>query len=145
MSDMNDTDTPELPEAVTVNLPVGIPIDSVRARRIELVRCPTGRDLGRHTFTDLMMGDIKALSSVVPRLSSPYLHPKLIKEADGRDVNALCQGFAAFFEGVDMDGLATPSVPTPSTMTTPPTAMTSIRTIGSTASAVTSSPSPKAD
>ena len=66
MSDMNDTDTPELPEAVTVNLPVGIPIDSVRARRIELVRCPTGRDLGRHTFTDLMMGDIKALSSVVP-------------------------------------------------------------------------------
>lgn len=102
-------DAPDLATSVDITFPEPIVIDGNEVADFQLVREPTGNDLGRHTFTDLLDGSIRALAFVTPKIIQPYLSPKIIKDMGARNSMALQMAYNAFFERVDMDGMAKPS------------------------------------
>lgn len=106
MSDENNT---EIPSSVTINFPKPIEINGTNHSKFELIREPTGGDLGRNTFMNLLDGEIKALMHVTPKIIQPYLSPKVIKEMGSANIMALTMGYNAFMDGVDFENMAKPT------------------------------------
>ena len=96
-------ETEDLVEAVDITLPEPFEVNGAPVTEITYTRCPTGVDLGRYTFQDLIEGQTRALQLVVPRVCEPRIPPILIKNASVRQLRALTEGFGAFFEGVELE------------------------------------------
>ncbi len=94
-------------DTVEVTLPRPIPVDGQNLTKITLMREPTGADLGRHTVHDLLDGNQKAIAHVIPKITSPYVSPKMVKDMTASNLVALQNGIAAFLEGTDFDALVT--------------------------------------
>ncbi|MEO0810424.1 MAG: phage tail assembly protein [Pseudomonadota bacterium] len=116
---MSDETNTEIPSSVTVTFPKEIEINGTKHTEFELTREPTGADLGRHTFMNLLDGEIKALMHVTPKIIQPYLSPKVIKDMGTANIMALTMGYNAFMDGVDFENLAKPT-DTQTTKTTTP-------------------------
>ncbi|MEL6503497.1 MAG: phage tail assembly protein [Pseudomonadota bacterium] len=104
----DSTHVDDLPEQVEFTLPDPIEINGQPATDFMLTRQPTGHDLGRHTFADVLDGNVRAMAAVTPKLVSPYLSPAIIKGMSGRNLMAVQQAYNAFFEGVELEKMAKP-------------------------------------
>lgn len=102
----------DLPDSVTVTLPDPIEINGQMVTSVQYTRQPNGRDLQRHTFSELIEGNVKALANVVPKIANPSLTPAIIRDATARNLTAMQNGFGLFFEGVDVEAMATVSTTT---------------------------------
>ncbi len=101
-----------------VTLPTPITLNGEHVSEITLTREPIGSEFGNYTPFEVSDGNIKALAYVLPKITSPHLSSKMIKEMPGRNLMALTAGFNRFFDGMEQDGLV-------QTVETPPKVMTS--------------------
>ncbi|MGG9999755.1 phage tail assembly protein [Pseudovibrio ascidiaceicola] len=88
-----------------VTLASPIIINDEQVTEITLTREPIGSEFGNYTPFEVSDGNIKALAYVMPKITSPHLSNKMIKEMTGRNLMALTVGFNRFFDGMDQDGL----------------------------------------